>query len=420
MKKISLPTQIAIGMLTGVAVGALLGDSAVAIKPIGDLFLRLIRMVVVPLVFASLLVGTATVGDPKRLGRIGGRTLVYYLCTTAIAITLGLVIANVVQPGAGMDPETQQRLLADYQSEAGGAANRMRERPTITDTLLEIVPTNPIASLSSGNMLQIIFFALMFGVALTTVANQAQHDAVVRFFEGVTESMIQVVHMVMRIAPIGVLALMAAAVGQFGLDVLRVLLLYAACVAAGLLFHMGVVYSLAVRLLAGMSPRRFFAGVRPAQLVAFSTSSSGATLPVTMDRVTGKLGVSEQVSSFVLPLGATINMDGTALYQGVATVFIAQVYGIELGLYGQLTIVLMATLASIGAAAVPGVGIITLAMVLEQLGLPLEGIALILGVDRVLDMLRTATNVTGDASAAVIVASAEGQLAPETAPENTA
>jgi Na+/H+-dicarboxylate symporter len=199
-----------------------------------------------------------------------------------------------------------------------------------------------------------------------------------------------------------------------------VLLLYAACVAAGLLFHMGVVYSLAVRLLAGMSPRRFFAGVRPAQLVAFSTSSSGATLPVTMDRVTGKLGVSEQVSSFVLPLGATINMDGTALYQGVATVFIAQVYGIELGLYGQLTIVLMATLASIGAAAVPGVGIITLAMVLEQLGLPLEGIALILGVDRVLDMLRTATNVTGDASAAVIVASAEGQLAPETAPENAA
>ncbi|NKB88790.1 MAG: cation:dicarboxylase symporter family transporter [Acidobacteria bacterium] len=410
MKKPSLPTQIAIGMVLGVILGAIVGESIVVIKPLGDLFLRLIRMVVVPLVFASLLVGTATVGDPKKLGRIGGRTLAYYLCTTAIAISLGLLIANVVQPGAGMDPTVQQQLLADFGDGADASVDRMRTRPSVSDALLDIVPENPMSSLANANMLQIIFFALMFGVALTFVAKEAHKTAVLSFFEGVSDAMIQLVHIVMLIAPIGVFALMAAAVGQFGLDVLRVLLLYAACVVVGLLIHMTLVYTTAVKLIAGMSPARFFAGIRPAQIVAFSTSSSGATLPVTMDRARTKLGVPEQVSSFVLPLGATINMDGTALYQGVAAVFIAQVYGIEIGLGGQLTIVLMATLASIGTAAVPGVGIITLAMVLEQIGLPLEGIALILGVDRILDMIRTVTNVTGDASAAVIVAAAEGQL----------
>ena len=410
MKKLALPTKIAIGMVIGVLLGAVVGESITVIKPIGDLFLRLIRMVVVPLVFASLLVGTATVGDPKKLGRIGGRTMAYYLCTTAIAITIGLLIANVVQPGAGMDPIVQDRLLADFGTGAESSVETMRARPSVTDTLLDIVPQNPIEALATANMLQIIFFAVMFGVALTLVPNAENKAAVLSFFEGVSDAMIKLVHVIMLIAPIGVLALMAVAVGQFGLDVLRVLMLYAACVVAGLLLHMSLVYTVAVRIFAKISPRRFFAAIRPAQLVAFSTSSSGAALPVTMDRVTKGLGVPEQVSSFVLPLGATINMDGTALYQGVATVFIAQVYGVELGLSGQLTIVLMATLASIGAAAVPGVGIITLAMVLEQLGLPLDGIALILGVDRVLDMLRTATNVTGDASAAVIVAASEGQL----------
>lgn len=410
MKKLTLPTQIAIGMVIGVLLGAVVGESIVVIKPIGDLFLRLIRMVVVPLVFASLLVGTATVGDPKKLGRIGGRTMAYYLCTTAIAITIGLLIANIVQPGAGMDPIVQGELLADFGSGADSSIDNMHQRPSISDTLLDIVPQNPIEALATANMLQIIFFAVMFGVALTLVPNQERKASVLSFFEGVSDAMIQLVHIIMLIAPIGVLALMAVAVGQFGLDVLRVLLLYAGCVVLGLFLHMSLVYTAAVKLFANMSPRRFFAAIRPAQIVAFSTSSSGAALPVTMERVTKGLGVPEQISSFVLPLGATINMDGTALYQGVATVFIAQVYGVELGLGGQLTIVLMATLASIGAAAVPGVGIITLAMVLEQLGLPLDGIALILGVDRILDMLRTATNVTGDASAAVIVAAAEGQL----------
>jgi Na+/H+-dicarboxylate symporter len=410
MKKPTLPTQIAIGMVIGVLLGAVLGESILVIKPIGDLFLRLIRMVVVPLVFSSLLVGTATVGDPKKLGRIGGRTMAYYLCTTAIAITIGLLIANIVQPGSGMDPIVHEQLLVDFGGGANDSVDSMRQRPSVTDTLLEIVPQNPIEALATANMLQIIFCAVLFGVALTLVPKPEHKAAVLGFFEGVSAAMIQLVHIVMLIAPIGVLALMAVAVGQFGLDVLRVLLLYAACVALGLIVHMTLVYTAAVKLFAKMSPRRFFAAIRPAQLVAFSTSSSSAALPVTMERVTKGLGVPEQISSFVLPLGATINMDGTALYQGVATVFIAQVYGIDLGLSGQLTIVLMATLASIGAAAVPGVGIITLAMVLDQLGLPLDGIALILGVDRMLDMLRTATNITGDASAAVIVAAAEGQL----------
>ncbi len=408
MRKLSLPTQIAIGMVVGILVGAVFADGATMLRPIGDLFLRLIRLVVVPLVFSSLLVGTATVGDPKKLGRIGGKTMAYYLCTTAIAITIGLLLANAVQPGAGIDSAAQEQLLASFGSEAD--AERMRDRPSVVDTLLAIVPTNPIEALATGNMLQIIFFAILFGVALTLIPKKSHRESVLVFFDGVSEAMIQIVHIVMRMAPIGVLALIAAAVGQFGLDILRVLALYTLCVVVGLLLHMTLVYGTVVRWLGKVSVRRFFAAIRPAQLVAFSTSSSSATLPVTMDRTVTKLGVSEQVAAFVLPLGATVNMDGTALYQGVATVFIAQVYGIELGIGGQLTIVLMATIASIGAAGVPGVGLITLAMVLEQLGLPLEGIALILGVDRIVDMLRTATNITGDASAAVVVAASEGQI----------
>ncbi len=410
LPKLTLPTQIAIGMVLGVLAGWVIGEPVAVIKPIGDLFLRLIRMVVVPLVFSSLLVGTAMLGDPKKLGRIGGKTIGYYLCTTAIAITLGLVIANIVQPGSRLDPATQQQLMADFAAEASGSELQMRERPSVTDTLLEIVPTNPMESLAQGSMLQIIFFALMFGVALTLIPKKSHREQVLVFFDGVTEAMIQVVHIVMKIAPIGVFALMAAVVGQFGLEILQSLLMYSLCVVVGLFIHMALVYSGAVRLFAGMSPRQFFAGARPAQLIGFSSSSSSATLPVTMDVATNRLGVSEQISAFVLPLGATVNMDGTALYQGAAAVFIAQVYGVDLGLGGQLTIVLMATLASIGAAGVPGVGVITLAMVLDQLNLPLEGIALILGVDRILDMLRTMTNVTGDLSAAVIVASSEGQL----------
>jgi Na+/H+-dicarboxylate symporter len=365
-------------------------------------------MIVVPLVFASLFVGTASLGNIRKLGRIGVKTIAYYLCTTAIAITIGLGLGNVVRPGSGLDEGTKAQLLASYQSEALEKIEIAKQKPSVVETLIRIVPANPVESLAEANMLQIIFFALLMGIAVTLVPGD-KGKPLIDFFDAVSEAMIQMVHIVMKLAPIGVLALIAAVVGKFGAEILLSLLKYSLVVIAGLAIHMLVVYSAAIRFLARRGPIEFFRGIRPAQLIAFSTSSSNATLPVTMECAEENLGVSEEVSSFVLPLGATINMDGTALYQGVAAIFIAQVYGLPLTFVDQLTIVLMATLASIGAAGVPGIGVITLAMVLETLGLPLEGIALILGVDRLLDMCRTAVNVTGDSSAAVVVASTEGE-----------
>ena len=414
--KVSLLTKIFLGMIIGVVVGLVFRNNpefvTTYIQPVGDLFLRLIRMVVVPLVFASLLVGTASLGDPKKLGRIGMKTISFYLVTTALAITLGLFLANTVQPGRSIDPATQQELMATYEQGAEAAQENMRARPGTVETLLAVVPTNPAAALAGGDMLQIIFFAMFFGVALTLVKNRDKAEQIIGFFDGVTEAMIVVVHMVMEVAPYGVLALIAAVVAVYGIEVLVSLLIYSACVLIGLALHMFLVYGSAVFILGGMSPIMFFRGIRKAQAIAFATSTSSGTLPVTMECAEENLGVSEEIASFVLPLGSTVNMDGTALYQGVATVFIAQVFGIDLSIGQQLTIVLMATLASIGAAGVPGVGIITLAMVLETLGLPLEGIALILGVDRILDMARTTINVTGDSAVAVVVARSEGLLNP--------
>ena len=421
-----LHTKILVGLVAGVPVGLLLGPRVEYIEPAGDLFLRLIRMIVVPLVFSSLFVGTASLGDIRKLGRIGGKTIAYYMCTTALAIVIGLTLGNIIQPGSGLDESTKTQLLESYRSEANEKIEIAARRPSgvggtvkaLLDTVIRVVPGNPIASLVESNMLQIIFFAILFGIAITLVPNNKGQPAI-DFFEAVSEGMIRLVHIVMKFAPIGVLALIASVVGKFGLDILLSLIKYALVVVAGLLIQVIFVYSSAVRVLGRMSPIAFFKGIRPAQLIAFSTSSSNATLPVTIECAEENLGVSEEVSSFVLPLGATINMDGTALYQGVAAIFIAQVYGIHLTLGDQLTIVVMATLASIGAAGVPGIGVITLAMVLETLGLPLEGIALILGVDRLLDMIRTTVNITGDASAAVVVAATEGELdrSPKGAPD---
>ncbi len=420
--KVSLLTKIFLGMVLGIIAGLLIGDRVLTIggytfgladiRFIGDLFLRLIRMVVVPLVFASLLVGTASLGDPKKLGRIGMKTISFYLVTTALAITLGLLIANTVKPGSGLPAETQEELLAAYAAEAEGAQASMLERPGTLETLLNVVPTNPAESLAQGDMLQIIFFAMFFGVALTLVKDRARSEQIVGFFQGVTDAMIVLVHVIMELAPYGVFALIAAVIAVYGVQVLLSLLIYSICVLVGLFLHMTLVYGSAVFVLGGMSPLFFFRGIRKAQAIAFATSTSSGTLPVTMECAEENLGVSEEIASFVLPLGSTVNMDGTALYQGVATVFIAQVYGMDLTLGGQLTIVLMATLASIGAAGVPGVGIITLAMVLDTLGIPLEGIALILGVDRFLDMARTTINITGDSAVSVVVARSEGLLNP--------
>jgi Na+/H+-dicarboxylate symporter len=407
--KTRLYTKILIGLLAGVPVGLLLGPRAEFIKPVGDLFIRLIRMIVVPLVFSSLFVGTASLGNIRKLGRMGLKTILYYLCTTAIAITIGLSLGNIFKPGSGLDPITKSKIMESYKREATEKIQIASEKPRITDTLIQIAPSNPMESLAEANMLQIIFFALLLGVAITLVPGD-RGKTVVDFFEGISEAMIQMVHIIMKLAPLGVLALIAAVVGKFGTEILISLIKYSLVVIASLLIHVIVVYSLLVKILAGMNPLDFFRGIRPAQIIAFSTSSSNATLPVTMECAEDNLGVSEETSSFVLPLGATINMDGTALYQGVAAVFIAQVYGLSLSPADMLTIVLMATLASIGAAGVPGIGIITLAMVLDTLGLPLEGIALILGVDRILDMCRTTVNITGDTSCAVFVASTEGDL----------
>jgi len=405
----NLHTRILLGMLLGIPVGLILGPRASYLQPVGDIFIRLIRMIVVPLVFASLLVGTASLGDIRKLGRIGIKTIGYYLCTTAIAITIGLVIGNIVQPGSTLDETTKNRLLDTYKNQAVERIEIAKKKPSVVETLIKIVPANPVESLAEANMLQIIFFALLLGISITLLP-ESRGLPLIEFFDSISEAMIKMVHLVMKLAPIGVMALIAVVIGKFGTEILLSLLKYAAAVVIGLIIHMTVVYSTAVKTFAHMNPVKFFKGIRQAQLIAFSTSSSNATLPVTMECAEENLGVSEEVSSFVLPLGATINMDGTALYQGVAAIFIAQVYGLDLTLTDEITIVLMATLASIGAAGVPGIGVITLTMVLETLGLPLEGIALILGVDRILDMCRTSVNITGDASAAVIIAATEKGL----------
>lgn len=410
MKRIPLHTQILLGLVLGAVAGILVGERIGVIKPVGDVFIKLITMIVVPLVFASILVGVASLGDLAKLGRIGLKTVAYYLVTTSISITIGLALANLVKPGSRLDPTVSEELLSDFAGAAQVNIEAATEKPSVVDTLIDIIPTNPVGSMAEANMLQIIFFALVFGIALTYL-ERSRAEPVIAFMDTVNEAMIQLVHLVMKIAPYGVFALVAAIIGQYGVGILQTLVVYSVVVVVGLAIHGGIVYPTAVKIFSGMSPVWFFKGIAPAQLVAFSTSSSNATLPVTMECAEENLGVSEEVSAFVLPLGATINMDGTALYQGVATIFIAQVYGLDLSFGQQLMVVLTATLASVGAAGVPGVGMITLALVLQTVGVPLEGLALILGVDRILDMCRTAVNITGDASCAVVVAATENELA---------
>lgn len=417
LPKIELYTKILIGLILGIVVGVVankLGGAAIFtayVKPFGTAFIRLISMIVVPLVFASLLVGTASLNDIRKLGRIGGKTIAFYLCTTAIAIIIGLLAANIFKPGAGLTKDTQEQLLANYANEAASKIDTALQKPSLGQTLIDIIPLNPMRSLSSGDMLQIIFFALMLGIALTMIpADRA--SPVIKLFEGINDAMIKMVHIIMEFAPYGVFALIASIISEFGLGILGPLAKYSIIVLAGLLLHVIITYSAMIKIFTKIKLKDFFKAIRPAQLIAFSSSSSSATLPVTMECVEENVGVSNEISSFVLPLGATINMDGTALYQGVAAVFIAQVFGMDLNITQQLTIVLTATLASIGAAGVPGVGMITLTMVLKAIGVPLEGIALILGVDRILDMCRTIVNITGDAACATVVASTEGQLIP--------
>jgi Na+/H+-dicarboxylate symporter len=381
---------------------------ATSIKPLGTIFIRLLNLIAVPLVLASLIVGAASLGDIKRVARIGAKTLSYFLLTTALAISIGLVMANLVEPGKQVSEESRELLMAEYGGEVAAKVSPDLSIDII-DMIVKMVPTNPFSALAEGEMLQIVFFAVVGGVVLTFVREE-KAKPVIQFFDGLSELMIEFVQLVMKIAPYAVFALIAATVSEFGFGIIQTLFWYVGTVLLGLAVHTFVVYPTLLKLFSDMSVTKFFRGIRPAQLVAFSTSSSAATLPVNFECCEKNLGVPKSITSFVLPLGATINMDGTALYQGVAAVFIAQVYGFDLNFTHQLTIVLTATLASIGTAPVPGVGIIMLVIVLKSINVPEEGIALILGVDRFLDMCRTVPNVTGDATGSVIMWATEQKI----------
>lgn len=380
-----------------------------AIKPIGTIFIRLLMFIAIPLVLASLIVGSASLGDIRRVGRLGGKTLGWYLVTITVSITIGLTLVNVIRPGTKVTVEARERLATEYQPEVGSEIPPM----DLIDTVVNIVATNPIKALATGDMLQIVFFALMVGISLTMVP-KARAKPVLDFFSGLSETMIKMVGMIMTIAPYGVFALIAATVSDFGFDILGTLFWYALTLILGLALQTFGFLGFAVRLLAKIPYRKFYAGIKDAMLVAFTTSSSGATLPVNMQAVEQNLGVPNRIASFVLPLGATINMDGTSMYQAVAAVFIAQVYGLDLSLAQQLTILLTAVLASIGTAPVPGVGIVMLIIVLRSVHIPEEGIALILGIDRFLDMCRTVPNIVGDAAVSTVIARSEGLLGSRT------
>ena len=405
----SLTVRILIAMVIGLLVGGLLQWLAFdeahwvtvfftqgIIEGGGKIFLNLLKMMVVPLVLVSLTCGAASLGATGKVGRLGGKTIGLYLLTTAIAVTLALSTALLVDPGLSAgDIEPAQSFQA-------------KEPPSITDTLVNIVPDNPIKAMANGAMLQVILFAVLLGLALSQIGEAGQR--IRAFMEDLNELFMKIIGMIISLAPIGVFCLMVKLGVSVGLEEFVKLGKYFLTVAGTLVLHMLVVYPLLLKLLSGLDPITYLKKMREPILVAFSTSSSGATLPVTLRTVKEKVGVKNNVASFAVPLGATINMDGTAIMQGVATVFIAQYFGHALTVDELLMVVLTATMASIGTAAVPGVGLIMLTMVLQQVNLPVEGIALIIGIDRLLDMMRTAVNVTGDGMVAATVAASEGDL----------
>lgn len=391
--KNNLVLQIGIAFILAVIVGAILGEHATVVQPLGDLFLRLIMFIIIPLILATVIVGVTSTGDIQKLGRLGGKTITYFLCTSFIAISLGLLGGYIFSPGAGLDVTIES-------AEEEGAASE-----GVIQTLLEIIPTNPIESLSTGSMLQIIFFAIFLGIGITLVGKRA--EPVQMFFDGLAEVMYKLTGIIMRLVPFGVFGLLAPVVGSYGLSVLLPLINIILVMALISVIQVVFVYATAVKSIGKMSPLAFLKGIIPAATVAFTTASSAGTLPVTLKNTQENLGVSQETSSFILPLGATINMDGTAIYQGLAVMFIAQYFGQGLTFTQLLMVALVGTLASIGAAGVPGAGLVMLTMVLTAVNLPLEGIALVAGIDRILDMFRTSVNIIGDASACVVVEQSE-------------
>lgn len=402
MKKMKLTTKIFIGLIAGIIVGFLLqGNPDIAttfIKPFGTLFLNLIKMLIVPLVFSSLIVGAASIGDIKTLGRVGGKTISYYLLTTAFAVSIGLLLGKVFNPGAGLS------MPVNIAPSTGGS-----EAPTVVEILLNVVPKNPIKSLVDGNMLQIITFSLFLGIGATSLPEE-MNKTFINFFECLAEIMYKITGAIMSLAPIGVFALIAPVVSANGAAVLLPLIKVIGAVYIGCILQTLLVYSTTVKGFAKISPAKFLKGIAPAAATAFSTSSSSGTLPVSIKSIKENIGVSDKIASFVLPLGATINMGGTALYQGVCALFIAQVYGVDLTIAQMSTIIITSTLGAIGTAGVPGGGLIMLSIVLTSVGLPLEGLTLIAGIDRLLDMARTSVNVMGDLAAATVVAASENEL----------
>lgn len=439
MTKLALHWQILIGMVAGILFGliaiqfeptvvqkqvdgvevdveeGLNGAKFVTnwIAPFGKIFVNALKLIAIPLIIASLIKGVSDLKDISKFSQMGGRTVAYYLGTTIVAVTVGLLIVNIVQPGSGFSEETRKKLgevgaakAADVQENASAQQEQGPLQP-----LVDMVPDNIFyAATSNGNMLQVIMFSIFFGIGLILVTPK-EGQVVKDFFDGMNAIVMKLIDLIMLIAPIGVFALLANQVVQTpSVDVLVGLLKYSLCVVAGLAFMVFIFYPLLVKTITGCGYKFFFKGIAPAQLLAFSTSSSAATLPVTMERVEEHLGVEREVGSFVLPVGATVNMDGTSLYQAVAAVFIAQAYGMGLGLTEQLTIVLTATLASIGSAAVPGAGMVMLVIVLGAINVPADGLALIVAMDRILDMCRTTVNVTGDATVCMMVAKKVGKL----------
>lgn len=409
-KKLGLTSKIFIGLIGGLILGVIMNlfiphgyirDTIIVdgiFYVVGNGFIRLMKMLVVPLVFFSLICGSSSIGDTKSLGKVGGKTIIFYLCTTALAVTVAIAVATIIHPGTGLDMSSIQ----------AGDSLATAEDTSIADTILNIIPENPVAALAQGTMLQIIVFALIVGILLAKMGERA--ELISNFCNQCNDLMMEMTNLVMLLAPVGVFCMIAKTFANLGFDAFLPLLKYMGSVVCGLGVQCFVVYMLLLLVFTRLNPVRFLKKFFPVMAFAFSTSTSNATIPLNIDTLEEKIGVSRKISSFTIPLGATINMDGTSIMQGVAVVFAAQAYGIELGISGYLTVIATATLASIGTAGIPSVGLVTLSMVFTAVGLPVEAIMLIMGVDRILDMMRTAVNITGDAVCTTIVAHQNNDL----------
>jgi dicarboxylate/amino acid:cation (Na+ or H+) symporter, DAACS family len=416
-RRVALHTKILLGLVAGATAGvtanvyarespALLWIVQNVAQPVGQVFLRMLFMVVVPLVFASVTLGVASLGDLRRIGRVGSKTLLLFLATTALAVVVGLTFVNIIRPGEALDPAIRSQLLAEYSAEASEKVQVSQREPFGINTFVNIVPRNPLAAAVNGDMLGLIFFSLMFGIALTLVAREAAAP-VVRLLEGINHAVMVIIGFAMRLAPFGVAGLIFAVTARFGFGVLQSLALYVVTVLAALTVHQFGVIGLLAKLVVGINPRSFFSRCRALMITAFSTSSSNATLPTTIRTAEDNFGAPPHVAGFVLPLGATMNMNGTALYEGVTVLFLAQVFGVPMDLLTQIIVVVLSVITAIGVAGVPGGSIPLVVMVLGMVGIPPEGIALVLGVERILDMARTVPNVTGDLLTSLIVARSE-------------